>query len=396
MKKINLFIEICMFLISPLFTLPVLFADMYRGRFGNKLFLISLIMAMVAIITPPFADSYRHTLQYIFYSQDSLNSDVFFQTNGKDFIFYTLSHWFAVNNIPFEYIKAIFVFICYQISFIMFKEIVCNNEFLKVDKKYLFYLFLIFFLSVPFVWIVNGIRMATAGYIIVLAWLYIYKNKFAKGVIFYIIALSLHFSSILFLPIILLTKFQCVKISRRSFIIFSLVCFIISEIAFYILPASVIQFLGMEDTFEYYVVNSQENFSSVMSVNGLIAMILERSPLIVIAYYLLFTSLKNDRNTQSLIFLIYLIIILFMPFTILFQKFCLMVIPIVLYLHIDKLMVKKSSLKILSISCLILAFAYIYGYREVFLSTPFYQLIVSPFYTLYNLDTFENINNAIL
>ena len=97
----NNLVRSILFLLSPLLTLPILIRQAVQNINGNNLVLISLCMALIAMITPPFADSYRHLLQYIDYSRYTLNGNSFILSNGKDFIYYTLSYFQILILISF-------------------------------------------------------------------------------------------------------------------------------------------------------------------------------------------------------------------------------------------------------------------------------------------------------
>ena len=381
--------EILMFLLSPILALPYLIYGVKKGKYGN-LVLISLCMALFAFITPPFADLYNHTMDYIKYKQTP-DTGSYFQ-GGYDFILYTISNFFAHKNIPFEYVRAIFTFVSYQISFFLFKEIIKKNLFSSESTK--FFLFLIFFLSVPFIWVVNGLRMATACYIAVFSWYYIYERKsWFLAIILYVCSICLHFGSLMFFPVILYSLFPVFKISKTWFVIISLICVIAGGILLNLLPVSLIQMLGMDSNVEYYMKNTQY-FDDVMSVNGLIAMYVERLPILVGLYYILFRRISMPESDKSLLYIVFIMFFLFQPFTILFQKFSLFIIPLMLYLLVPRLNFKQ--ILSMMVSCIILSLAYLYGYRDIFFATPFYLLFITPFYTLFTTDTIENLKNAVI
>lgn len=384
---------IILFFLCPMASIPFLIYGVYRNQYKNLVW-ISLILALIALITPLFADSYSHGLQYMEYSKTA-PAEQFIYSNGVDFIFYTLSHFFAVNGIPFEFVKGIFTFICYQVSFFLFKKVLERNQYIYSSTVLKFNVFLIFLLSVPFIWIVNGIRMATAGYILALGWYYFYDKKIWLGVLCYIVAQSIHFSSMLFLPMMLYTIFRPFKISKKIFI----ACFVMFLFAGNniqtMLPKELIYALNMESTVDIYINRSKENFTDTMSINGFIAMILERTPLILLLFYLLANKMFFSSIDKSIMYLGYLFIVLFFPFAILFQKYCLMFIPIALFLYLINEKGEKKCLKWLTVSCFVVSLAYLYGYREILLETPFYTLLLNPFIAIFSVDTIESMKNVI-
>ena len=111
-------INIILFLLCPALAIIAIVAQAWVGKY-RSFTVLSLSIAMVALFTPAFADIYRHTLLYF----DLENySDALIQTNGNDFIFYTLTNFCARCHLPFEYVSFLFVFVCYQISFSFFKK----------------------------------------------------------------------------------------------------------------------------------------------------------------------------------------------------------------------------------------------------------------------------------
>lgn len=392
-SKDNYWLGVILFFLCPMASIPFLIYGVYRNQYKNLVW-ISFTLALIALISPLFADSYRHGLQYMTYSHTTA-TDQFIYSNGKDFIFYTLSHFFAVNGIPFEFVKGIFTFICYQVSFFLFTKVLEHNQYIYSNTVLKFNVFLIFLLSVPFLWIVNGIRMATAGYILALGWYYLYDKKIWLGVLCYIVAQSIHFSSMLFLPMMLYTIFRPFQIGKKMFITCFVMLLFAGNIIQIVLPKEFIYALNMESTVDLYINRSKENFTDTMSVNGFIAMILERAPLIVLLFYLVVYKMFFSSKDKSIMYLGYLFIVLFLPFTILFQKYCLMFIPIALFLYLINEKGETKCLRWVTVSCFVVSLAYLYGYREMLLATPFYILFLNPFSIIFSVDTIESIKNAI-
>ncbi len=390
-------IGIILFFISPLLALPVLIAGVYKGGY-RSMFWISCVMALCAFITPPFADLYRHTLMYFQYT--TYGAAPFLQSNGHDFALYTLSHFFAQNDIPFEYVRAIFVFITYEIAFFLFRSIVDECQISSQQRRERFLLFLLFFLSVPFIWVVNGLRMATACYIAVLAWYWIYKKNYLLGIATYGLSLCFHFGALMFAPVLLFTLLPVLRIPRWGFLIMLILLFGAGKILLQMIPSSVISMLDMEAQVSGYMEASEDRFDSVMSLNGWIAMYLERTPLWLILYWMIRGHLPLNGKNRTMLYMIYFVGFLVMPFTVLFQKYTLFVLPIALWLvvHQQKLesSVTRYHLRMLTGACILMTFAYMYGHREVLSATPFADLLSSPILLLANADTIEQFRHALV
>lgn len=385
----DILLQILIFVISPLLSLGV---NIYNIRKGNYsyLWIISLIMSFIALFTPLFEDSYRHALYYLEYKKDIGNLRMY-SMQGLDLVLSTLSYNFSKLNIPFEYIRALFTFLCYQISFTLLRATVSINKYSRLKN---FNLFLIYFLSVPFLWIVNGMRMATAAYVVVLAWIYLYKyNKKLVPTVLCIISLLIHFASVLY--ILLLLAYSINKRINIRYVLIAVVALYLifnTNILISLLSSAGLQ--TFSNVVNLYVLNSADTFSANMSLNGLIAMIVERIPIIVSFIYII--KYRNKISTRYYNFTLASICLFIstIPFVIIFQRLAYFITPTCLYIILNE--VDKTSVrKILLISVIISQLSYIYGYRELFLDTPFIYIMISPLIYCFNLNTIENIKRAI-
>lgn len=57
---------VILFFLSPMASIPFLIYGVYRNQYKNLVW-ISLTLALIALISPLFADSYIHGLQYMSY-----------------------------------------------------------------------------------------------------------------------------------------------------------------------------------------------------------------------------------------------------------------------------------------------------------------------------------------
>lgn len=376
-------VEWFLFFLSPLVSLPFLIWGVMKGKHSN-LVIISLVMAMIGFIFPAFADSYKHTQQYLIWV-DHGKDGILINKGQIDFVFYSLSNIFAKNHIAFEYIKAMFVFIAYQASFFLYKKIIFMKG-LEWDSYDSMLLFWIFFLSVPFIWVVTGLRMATACYIAMVGWFYFYYRSYGLGTIFYIVALSVHFGSLMFIPIFLAQFLPNIKMSSKSFTIISLAILCAGGVLLSILPSSLVASVNMEKNVDVYMSQSQKLFGDSQSINGLIAEWLERIMLVYVFCRIAFAKMIIDSKDMLVIAVCFFSWFITHPFIILFQKISLFIIPIILFLYI-KNVGDVRILKHIALCCLVSFFAYSYGYRRPISTIPFYKLMVSPLYVFWNVDT---------
>lgn len=388
--------SIILLILCPALAIVSAIVHIYRGEYKH-LTILSIAIAMVTLFTPPFADIYRHTLLYFSYGHYSWSG--FIQTNEHDFIFYTLTHLFAQNNIPFEFISFIFVFTCYQISFYIFKDIIYSNHAKEWGRQTRFIVFVCFLLMVPFIAIVNGLRMATAAYFAVLGWYHMYNRKMTQGITIYIISCAIHFGSLLFFPIITLMILPNFKITNITYVIGIIIIMTSNDIILSYLPVDLVAGLEMEDAIDGYMINSEERFDKTMSINGRIAMFLERMPLLIIGIILFNSQSISDRD-KTIGFIVVWLAFLYYPYTVLFQRYAFGAIPILIYLtlHAPEVNINHNYQlhKIIAFSCIVMTAAYLYGYREPAINTKYYKMFYPSIYTIPTVDTQENFRDALI
>lgn len=392
---VDILFSLALFFLCPALAIVSTISHIYRGKYGH-LTILALCISTVALFTPPFADIYRHTLLYFEFESHSYP---IIQSNGHDYIFYTLTNIFAQNEIPFEFVSFIFVFVCYQISFFIFYQVATSWDARYWDKNKKFTIFLLFLLMVPFIAIINGLRMATAAYIAFLAWYYIYNKRYFIGTLIYLISLATHFGSWIFLPTLLIPIIPHLRIDRQKFIFISLGLFVAGGILLHILPSSIIEMLELEDQVTGYMEHNEERFDATMSVNGRIAMYLERLPLVIVFILILFNRIKLDNRRKFIIYTIIWLAILYHPFIVLFCRYAFFAIPLLVYIYIDSQKgisrVDKVS-KILLCACIIMTLSYVYGYRETFLNTHYHKMFFPSLYTIPSVDTHELFEDALI
>ncbi len=397
-SRVDSQIALILILICPILALPFILNCVYNGSY-KTLPLLSMFMSLIAIITPAFADIYRHTLLYFNFMQ--YGSESIIQSNNHDFIFYTLTNLFAQNGIPFEFVSAIFVFICYQVSFHLFLQTLKLNQTKRWSKNTRFFIFMTFFLMVPFIAIINGLRMCTACYWGVWAWYNIYNKRVFFGCLFYLIALGTHFGSLLFLPMIVYSIFfKRITLKYSWFLILSISLLVAGNLLLRVVPESVIETLEMEGQVQKYMEDSVENFDDKMSFNGLIANWLERFGIIVVFLLISLKKLKLNSSENSYIYVLLLLVLLYLPFTTLFRRFAWFATPIMIFLafthneHSTSLSMNKLA-KLFLTTCVITTISYMYGHREVLMATKFYKLLYPSIITVVTTDTAENFRDAL-
>lgn len=367
-----MFLNLLLMLLCPFFSFCVALRDLYHSR-KRMLIWVSIFMSLCAILSPPFADLAVHARDYADFK--NFPSVDLIQTNGKDFILYTISNLFSRLGINFDLIRGLFVFICYQVSFSLFSNLLRARPQLKNSKKHFFCVFLCFFLSVPFIWIVNGLRSATADYLMIYAWFWSTQKDIKKTILFAFLGVGTHFFSWIFVPFLIL-PFLNIKISRGTYcILFFISLFFGYKFLSGILgsESSNIQDITgtSEDVSNYYL--NEFNYST-LSVNGVIALVLERSPILLLVLYSLFLKNKWESNDKTFFYACILLVNLCITYFIPLQRISWLVAPIMIYLYLRNNNINYFFYLLLG-SLFLSQLAYVYGYREVLLATPFYYLI---------------------
>lgn len=382
--RIRNFLFFFLLLICPFLVIPFIINEIRKGHNEPTLYMmLSLIMSLCAFLSPPFADLYQHAQVYKFYN--TVESDSIIRSNGQDYILYTISSLFARYGIPFEWVRAIFVFISYQINFALFRFFVTLVPELITNKKLFFLVFLCFYLSVPFIWIVNGLRSATADYLMIYAWLMSYRCQRIRSVIFVLLSVWMHFSCFVFIPFILLTMFRRVLVIPIPHLLFVCLFFAFGFAGSYFLTfffgGTDFSNVGASDSVvDYYT--EDLNYSKV-STHGMIALILERLPLLLLASVLLvqknFFRDKKFSYDKSFSYLMLLLLAGCVSFFIPFQRISWWVYPILMFLVLRRILISLRGTQLVQWMCwanVILQLSYLYGYREVFWNTPFYYLVM--------------------
>lgn len=371
-----------LFLLSPLLALPFIFNEIYKQRL-HALTLLSGIMSLCAILSPPFADLYRHGLEYASYQ---VSADIpYIQSNGKDFVLYTMLCFFAKNGIPFEWIRAIYIFVCYQISFALFRTLLKENVTIRNNRKLSFLVFLCFFFSVPFIWIVNGLRSATSCYLMVYAWLQLYRGRTLLSIPFALLSAWTHFFGWAFIPILCLYKVTKIKITHRRFLILAIIMAALgATFLSFILENPLLALqedIGITESSKSLYMEDLDY--STMSTNGFIALFLERMPILTFIAYAIFQRRKwSNPHEQTFFYLLILILAAVVTFFIPTQRISWFVCPILLFLflkNIHRHFMFKA--KLLVFMTFISELAHIYGYRDTLFATPFEYLAIPAWFS---------------
>ncbi len=381
-------ISFFLLLICPIMGLILIAREIVRRQNWEMLGLLAFFMGVWAMVTPPAGDLFNHAMLYRDYLR-SLNTS--FIQGDQDYVLYTMAHFFAQCGIPFECIRGIYVFICYLIAFSLFRELMKANETLAGNRRFCLIAFYCFLLIVPFIWIVIGLRSATSCYLMIYAWLSFYRCRYVVGGLCALLGCFTHFFGWIFIPFLCVWPFlRRIKISYTVFLIGVVVMLALGKTVFGSILGGMSQdnlsAIGTsESSIDYYVGGGMD---TTQSTNGLIAMIMERLPLIVCtAYMLLKRKVLYDERERTFAYLLVWLLCILVFYYIPIQRISWLVGPILMFfvLKNSPRNVLRYRLQLLFSATFLLQMAYVYGYRNVLLSTPFqyifYPLPIAMFHT---------------
>lgn len=218
--NINTIFTCLLFVFSPLLALPFIFVEIYNNK-RYAFSLLSLFMVFVAWLFPPIMDLYRHYLQFLDINGDpaSLNNIV---EDKLDFILYYVNKFYGWLGLPFEFVRATFVFISYEILFWIYRDLIKK---FPNSKKNNFVIFIIWLLASPLLGLTIGIRQAAASCFFILG-LYLINFKNKLGYFWWILACATHYSFILYIIPYIFFFIYRFKISNKKIFFISLLILI--------------------------------------------------------------------------------------------------------------------------------------------------------------------------
>lgn len=188
------------FIISPLFSIP-LYIKGIKSHQKVCFYFLCLVFAMLGAYMVPSADAYRY--REIFYQTSPVQWKLLYLTSStKDWLYWALSYLLG-NIISFEAFKFLLNVSCYFLYTWMFFDIVKRNRNLQIDRKSFLLAWFAILISVRFFTINEGIRFGVAATYLPVAIYLLSIKSYTKGISLYAIAFFMHFSMILFAPIVI-------------------------------------------------------------------------------------------------------------------------------------------------------------------------------------------------
>ena len=229
-KKNNV-INTLAFIISPLFTIPIIFYSIYKKN-NYSLSLIVVFIGLLSFLYVPSVTNDRVDYYNMFFQfkDYSLKNFIFYLGLIKrpDFIFHFLIFQFSKAGIDIQFLFFIVTSFTVGGSFFIFDKLSAKE---KLSRIYYFTGFLLFLFSFSYPHLISGMRQYLGMSFLLLAINdLLFEKKNFRGIVLASVAILTHFSLIIFIPaLILLSSFHELNITYRVIFLFSFLFFLIPE-----------------------------------------------------------------------------------------------------------------------------------------------------------------------
>lgn len=381
------------FFICPLLSFPFIIYSVFKRYFIACNFL-AVFMGICSILWPPTADLYRHNMLYFEFQQMNVNQFFDYIETTPDFLYYLLSYFLSKVNANFEVVRFFFVFIAYKMVFRIYFDCMSRNQNIcKYHKTF----FLVFYLSVSFFTITQGLRYGMAmSFFAYGAYFYLSYGKM-KWLIFVVLACLIHFSMFPVLAILLLARYGINITAMRILVIIVISVIFLRETAL----ASLIDLLPTDNLLKVRIGHYVEgywsgDFLDEFSIENKISRFLEHCAM----YPLLLTSfwLDDNKYNQFVKLLIVVICICYLISFTMFFRISLLFVSVAMYAFTIEFRQNKWNmivLKILFFSCLLSFFSQMYKYRrEMTISREYLLALPIPASLINTFDYQWVVNNV--
>jgi len=188
--------------LCPLLAFPCIIYGVYH-RWKGSFFLLALFLGLVAYLTIPTQDLYRHTLNFYYWEGKPLSTieleDV--KMNGIIVFLYNI----MVNNgVPFEFIRFSEAIIAFLLLSSIFNYKIEQSSSFYTNRD-VFIRFCIFFFFFDYLYTVQGVRYGFALSVYLYGFhLYADKKDKFRSILFFLLSWSIHQAFLLFGFIVLI------------------------------------------------------------------------------------------------------------------------------------------------------------------------------------------------
>lgn len=353
------------------------------------LYIIAGTISLFGAFLPPTSDAYRYRYQFLSTNSFTLELGRLFMSNSeKDFLFPLLSFISGKLGITFEVYKLVTIFICYALYCWMFCDIVRKNPRTYSNKYLLSLSIATMFLSVRLFTLVSGIRFGFASTIIIVAIYLISQNQKWKGAILFLVAVSMHFSMLMLVPICILGfLLRNTKINPFLIVLFLLTLIAFSSTAIGSLLTTLFPENELIGSKVDGYIEGKWGTNAMMgsfSIGGLVFTLIRILPVIPMLIYALDFNRSSFLRWTGLI-LCMLLSICFSSFTLLlrYSNIAIAVLFIWLLFTADYQRMLKKRLIVSFWIFLIVFSSYVYTQRKVLTNTYLeYAVVLSPAFLL--------------
>lgn len=204
-KYIYFILSLLVFLVSPIFSLPLILIMIFEKKKGAIL-LISFFMGYVSYMVKPsiLMDLSRYYEYYETFDRGSYNDFIFFLSRQPDKLYYIFLYIGTRLGLRFQE----FLFIITTFNFYVILSLYDYfTKTLQLKKTNNFFSFIVYFLSVSFLYYLMATRFTFATSFFLICLISYFKKKYVLFIAFFILAIFTHTSFLFFIPIILLVHF---------------------------------------------------------------------------------------------------------------------------------------------------------------------------------------------
>lgn len=283
-------ITILFFVISPFLALFLIIYGIYNRNITSYFF-FAVFCGLLAYLTAPTGDLFRHTIEYYYLRYSSIPT-IF--TSYSDYITQILAYILVVNNIPYPFLRFFLTTIAYCILFYLFNYYI-DTSYLNYSKRDIFLRFVLLFIISDFFILVIGVRYRLAAVLFILAYhCFVNLHKNILGLLILLFSVFTHSSFILFSIILfVITQF---KFDKKKAIILLIISFIIG----YFLSSMIIMlFNGSGLLYSNYISDGKwgtSRYDTIENVYRKIEYVFNR----LIYIFIVFILIKNYYNKSDI------------------------------------------------------------------------------------------------
>ena len=313
------------FILSPILSIPLVIKGVYEKR-NSSIYCLILLMGIMSYLFVPSIENDK-AQYYLFYEKfQSMDFRAFsgFLAIRPDFVFYVLIYVFAQLNLPFEFFFLMMTVSTVSIFFQFFFQFDFKDQ---VSEKHYLLLVLGFFCSFALPALLSGVRFFLAIAFVILSFHKIFlENKKLWGYISLLIAVSIHFSCLVYIPVIIALKlFPNTKKWQKGFFLLSFIFVLIPKHFFVSFMPLLQSSKGFQEKAVYLSGNDflSNNLQSGNSNNFILYLV--STFWVFIGYLYIFFTFKRNGILRNFLLLIFGISNIFVQFPTIYDRYILIV-----------------------------------------------------------------------